>query len=158
MRQAPHQLVITGYASLFGQRDGAGDLVRRGAFARSLARRRASGVAMLWQHDPAKPIGVWTNLAEDARGLRVTGRLLPDVALSREAAALVAAGALSGLSIGFRALKTAGGVGRRAGQPTRTLVEIDLWEVSLVTFPQVEGARLRLLPSSSHPIPSRRPQ
>lgn len=138
-------LAITGYACLFGQRDGAGDLIRRGAFAKSLARRGAGGIAMLWQHDPSSPIGTWVHAAEDARGLRVTGRLLPDVARSREAAALVAAGALSGLSIGFRAVKALrGSVGR-----TRTLIEIDLWEVSLVTFPQVEGARARLLKSKS---------
>ncbi|MEJ8473950.1 HK97 family phage prohead protease [Roseibium algae] len=154
MSAAP-SLVIAGYASLFAQRDGAGDVVRRGAFSRSLVRRGISGIAMLWQHDPSRPIGVWTHMAEDARGLKVVGRLLPDVACSREAAALVSAGALTGLSIGFRAVKALRGTGSQIrkstsgpiGASVRTLVEIDLWEVSLVTFPQVEGARVRLLKS-----------
>ncbi|WP_417667355.1 HK97 family phage prohead protease [Roseibium sp.] len=138
-------VAITGYASLFGQRDGAGDIVRPGAFRATLARRRARGIAMLWQHDPFRPIGMWTGMAEDHRGLRVTGRLLQSVAQGREAAALIAAGALTGLSIGFKARKARRG---RDGR-SRILFDIDLWEVSLVTFPQVEGARVRLLTNSS---------
>ncbi|WP_417684653.1 HK97 family phage prohead protease [Roseibium sp.] len=143
-------LFLSGYASLFGQRDGAGDIIRPGAFKGSLARRGARGIAMLWQHDPSAPIGIWTHMAEDRRGLKVRGRLLPGVARGREAAALVAAGALTGLSIGFRALKARRqSDGRGRGGHSRILFDIDLWEVSLVTFPQVDGARVRLLTGPS---------
>ena len=127
--------MIAGYASVFGARDRGGDRVMPGAFAASLAQGRK--VRMLWQHDPAQPIGVWEELREDARGLYVKGRLLPDVAKGREALSLVAAGALDGLSIGYRttrARKTEGG--------GRELAEVDLWEVSLVTFPMLEDARV----------------
>ncbi|MFD1912140.1 HK97 family phage prohead protease [Halodurantibacterium flavum] len=130
--------VIEGYASLFGQRDQGGDVVERGAYAGSLAELAAGRrrVKMLWQHDPAQPIGIWDEVREDDRGLFVRGRLLPEVAKGREAAALVAAGALDGLSIGYRvarAEKTAGG---------RRLLTLDLWEVSLVTFPMLATARV----------------
>ncbi len=161
---AMRAVTIAGYASLFSRRDASGDLIRRGAFSTSLARRGARGVAMLWQHDPSCPIGVWTHMSEDAHGLRVVGELLPDVVLGREAATLVAAGAVTGLSIGFRALKARREAGRLPshGHPGpagggRTLFDIDLWEVSLVTFPQVDGARVRLLPPRS-PASPRRPQ
>lgn len=129
---------ISGYASLFGLRDKGGDTVLPGAYSASLARLSAKGarVAMLWQHDPAQPIGLWDEVREDARGLYVKGRLLPDVARAREAAALLAAGALDGLSIGYRTLRAEKQAGGRA------LVELDLWEVSLVTFPMQPEARL----------------
>lgn len=130
---------IEGYASLFNQRDRGGDTVMPGAYAGALKRLVAAGgrVRMLWQHDPAQPIGVWDEVLEDARGLRVKGRLLPDVARAREAAALIAAGALDGLSIGYRTL-------RAAPDPAggRRLLELDLWEVSLVTFPMLTVARV----------------
>ncbi|MCC1481456.1 HK97 family phage prohead protease [Roseibaca sp. Y0-43] len=130
---------IAGYASVFGQRDRGGDTVVAGAYAGSLARLAAAGekVRMLWQHDPAQPIGIWDEVREDAVGLYVKGRLLPDVARAREAQALLAAGAVDGLSIGYRTLraeKLPGG-GRR-------LIELDLWEVSLVTFPMQSTARI----------------
>ncbi len=130
---------ITGYASLFGTPDQSGDVVMPGAYAASLAALAASGrrVKMLWQHDPTQPIGIWDEVREDGRGLWVRGRVLPDVARGREAMALIGAGALDGLSIGYRtkrAERLAGG-GRR-------LHEIDLWEVSLVTFPMLAQARV----------------
>ena len=130
--------VIAGYASLFDVADQGGDQVAAGAYAASLARLKAEGrsVKMLWQHDPARPIGVWDEVREDARGLYVKGRLLSDVAQAREAMALVEAGAIDGLSIGYRTKQaTKEGAGRR-------LVEVDLWEVSLVTFPMLPEARV----------------
>ncbi len=130
---------IEGYASLFGQRDRGGDTVLPGAYAGALARLEAAGgrVRMLWQHDATQPIGVWDEVVEDARGLRVKGRLLQDVARAREAAVLIAAGALDGLSIGYRTLRAESDP--RGG---RRLVELDLWEVSLVTFPMLTVARV----------------
>lgn len=132
------EVVVEGYASVFGLADQGGDTVEPGAYAASLARlaRRGGRIKMLWQHDPAQPIGVWDEVREDARGLFVRGRLLPDVARGREAAALIAAGAIEGLSIGYRTRRAAPqGKGRR-------LTELDLWEVSLVTFPMLPEARV----------------
>lgn len=132
-------VVIEGYASLFGSEDRGGDVVAPGAYKACLTRLATDRrqVKMLWQHDPAQPIGVWDEVREDAVGLHVKGRLLPDVTRAREAQALLAAGAVDGLSIGYRTLraeKLPGG-GRR-------LLELDLWEVSLVTFPMQSGARI----------------
>lgn len=150
-RQAPCAGLIRGYASLFGGIDLAGDRIEPGAFARSLGRRGAVGIRMLWQHDPGRPIGVWTAVGEDAKGLRVEGRLALQTAGGREAFGLIEAGAVDGLSIGFRTRRAASGredgAGRRlAGTGLqavrRRLLEIDLWEISVVTFPMQERARV----------------
>lgn len=130
--------IIEGYASLFGVADTGGDIVMAGAFARSLMKRGAAGVKMLWQHQPAEPIGVWTSIVEDARGLKVVGRLDLSVARAREALSLMRGGAIDGLSIGFRALRAA--TDRSSG--VRRLHEVDLWEVSVVTFPMLTQARI----------------
>lgn len=142
-----HGPLISGYASLFNVEDGAGDRVVPGAFRKSLTGRSISRIAMLWQHDQSRPIGRWEQIYEDRRGLRVVGRLVMDTALGREAAALMKAGALSGLSIGFQARKARRPL-NKSNRNTRLLTEIDLWEISLVTFPQADGARARLLTST----------
>lgn len=131
--------VIEGYASLFGLTDQGGDAVMPGAFSASLARLAAKGgkVRMLWQHDPARPIGVWDEIREDAQGLWVKGRLLSEVAQAREAAVLIEAGAIDGLSIGYRTIRA-----ERDGKDRRILAEVDLWEVSLVTFPMLPEAKV----------------
>ena len=131
--------VIEGYASLFGDRDRGGDIVETGAYAASLKRLAEEGrqVKMLWQHDPAQPIGVWDEVREDAKGLYVKGRLLEQVARAREAAALIAEGAIDGLSIGYRTVKAV-----RNDKGRRLLQELELWEVSLVTFPMLPSARV----------------
>ena len=131
--------VIEGYASRFGLPDHGGDIVAKGAFAASLARLAARGdkVRMLWQHDPTKPIGVWDEIREDATGLWVKGRLLSEVTLAREAATLIEAGAIDGLSIGYRTIRA-----EKDRQGRRVLNEVELWEVSLVTFPMLPEAKL----------------
>ena len=130
---------ISGYASLFGAADQGGDVVERGAYAASLKAVTAAGrsIKMLWQHDPAQPIGVWDEVREDERGLWVKGRILDSVAKGREAAALIAAGAIDGLSIGYRTVKSA-----KNSKGQRLLSELELWEVSLVTFPMLPSARV----------------
>ena len=143
--QLPHPVQLTdgarieGYASLFGQPDQGGDLVQRGAYAKSLQALARDGrrVKMLWQHDPAQPIGIWDAAFEDARGLYVKGRLLDGVAKAEEARALIEAGAIDGLSIGYRTLRA-----ERDAKSRRVLTEVELWEVSLVTFPMLPTARL----------------
>ena len=125
-----------GYASLFAVADGAGDVVQPGAFAQSLKRRPPAKVRMLYQHLAGAPLGVWETIAEDARGLYVRGRLNPEVQQAQDVASLIAQGALNGLSIGFRAIRARRITGRRL------LTEIDLWEISIVTFPLLEGSEV----------------
>ena len=131
--------VIEGYASRFGLPDQGGDIVAKGAFGASLARLAAKGdkVRMLWQHDPTQPIGVWDEIREDETGLWVKGRLLSEVALAREAATLIDAGAIDGLSIGYRTVRA-----EKDQKGRRVLTEVELWEVSLVTFPMLPEAKL----------------
>jgi HK97 family phage prohead protease len=125
-----------GYASLFGVPDNAGDVVAPGAFTKSLARRGLDRVRMLYQHFAHEPIGVWEVLREDARGLYVRGRLTTDIERGRDVLALLKDGALNGLSIGFKTQRAR----RDAPTGTRVLLEIELWEVSVVTFPLLPGS------------------
>ncbi len=131
--------VVEGYASLFGVPDQGGDIVEPGAYRASLEAMRRGGrrVRFLWQHDPAEPIGIWEELREDGRGLRVRGRILTGLRRGAEALELIRAGAIDGLSIGYRVRKA-----RRDEAGRRRLIEVELWEVSLVTFPMLPGARL----------------
>lgn len=130
--------VFEGYASLFDQPDLGRDVVVRGAFSASLARRGAAGVRMLWQHDPAEPVGRWLSIVEDARGLKVRGQLNLAVARAREIRSLLLDGGIDGLSIGFRVERA------RTDKATglRRLEKLDLWEISLVTFPMLPAARV----------------
>jgi HK97 family phage prohead protease len=127
-----------GYASLFNREDLGHDVIAPGAFRESLKNRGAARIKMLFQHDPAEPIGVWDEIREDARGLYVRGRLMTAVAKAREVLALMRAGALDGLSIGFKAVKAR----RDAASGIRRLEKVDLWEISVVTFPMLPGARV----------------
>ena len=130
---------VEGYASVFGVADQGGDVVLPGAYAASLKRMGSEGrrVKMLWQHDPSQPLGVWDEVREDGHGLWVKGRVLTDLARGREAAALLAAGAIDGLSIGYRTIRA-----DRDAKGRRLLAEVELWEVSLVTFPMLPEARV----------------
>lgn len=133
---------LHGYASIFGVPDQQGDIVRQGAFRASLDALHRAGrrVKFLWQHDPATPIGVWSEVREDARGLMVTGEILSGVTRGQDAIQLMRAGAIDGLSIGYRTIRAE--PNRETGG--RILTEIDLWEVSLVTFPMLPAARAML--------------
>lgn len=123
-----------GYASMFGNVDRTMDIVERGAFAKSLGSGRK--IKMLWQHDMSQPIGVWDEISEDERGLFVKGRLLKDVRKGAEAMALLRAGAIDSMSIGYRTIEAV----PEAGGRVRKLVEVELHEISLVTFPANERA------------------
>ncbi len=131
---------VEGYGSVFGVRDSYDDVIAAGAFQASLAAHKKAGTmpAMLWQHDSGKPIGVWTDMVEDSKGLRIKGQLALDTVLGKEAHALLKMGALNGLSIGFVSKQWA----YDRETDIRTLTEIDLWEVSLVTFPANGAARV----------------
>lgn len=125
---------IAGYASVFDVPDHGRDVVRRGAFARAI--QAAGGVPLLWQHDAKRPIGRIETLKEDSRGLRVIAKIADGSAAGAEAAALLKAGALNGLSFGYRVR------GHRDGAKHRELTDLDLLEVSLVTFPMQPLARV----------------
>ncbi len=141
--------VFEGYASVFNRQDLGRDVVLPGAFRRSLLARGTAGVRMLFQHDPNEPIGVWEKIHEDARGLYVRGRLMVEVRKGREVLSLMRAGAIDGLSIGFRVEQ--GVRSRRTG--LRRLSRIDLWEVSVVTFPMLPEARIAHVKSRPVKVP-----
>lgn len=134
---------IDGYGSVFGLLDRGGDIVMPGAFKASL-RARKGGVPMLWQHDPSIVIGIWTDIAEDEKGLKISGQLVMDVPQAAVARALIKAGALKGLSIGYRTQDYE--IDRTTG--ARRLKKVDLWEVSLVTFPMLPEAQITGVKSS----------
>lgn len=120
---------VTGYASKFGIRDQGGDIVVKGAFAGNTRKPK-----MLLQHDPAQVIGVWDVVQEDSDGLYVEGRINLGSTLGKDVHSNLEFGAIDGMSIGYRAkdaVKTAAG---------RELRQIDLWEVSFVTFPMLPEA------------------
>lgn len=128
-----------GYASTFGNVDRGGDIVEAGAFAKTLT-KGAGKIKMLFQHDPAQPLGKWLDAKEDKRGLFVKGKLNLEVQRAKEVLALMRDGAIDSMSIGFRTIKQAVG-----DKPNvyRKLLEVDLWEISLVTFPMNDKALVR---------------
>lgn len=136
LKEVSDEGVFEGYASKFGDRDQGGDTVIRGAFKNSLRSRKANGIKMLWQHDPSYPIGVWDEVSEDSKGLYVKGRLLTSVSKAKETYELMKAGVIDGLSIGYRTIKAL----RDDATGERQLKELDLWEISLVTFPMLQSA------------------
>jgi HK97 family phage prohead protease len=137
---------IEGYGSVFDVLDSYGDRIAAGAFKASLAEHKAAGTmpAMLWQHDATLPIGVWTEMSEDDRGLKVRGRIVMETERGRETHWLLKAGAVTGLSIGFMSKEWE----YDAKTDVRTLTEVDLWEVSLVTFPANGKARVTSVKSA----------
>lgn len=122
-----------GYASVFGAVDRGADVVERGAFARSLSERKPK---MLWQHNIREVIGSWEEVKEDDYGLYVKGRLFTDLPRGAEAMTLLREGEIDRMSIGYM-VKEATEEGR-----TRKLTDLDLFEVSLVTFPMLDAARV----------------
>jgi HK97 family phage prohead protease len=145
---------VEGYASLFGEIDQARDMVMAGAFAATLRQRSVQRIPMLFQHDPSEPVGVWLELREDHRGLYARGRLIPEVARGRELLSLLRAGAIDGLSIGFRTVK--GRIDPKTR--VRALLAVDLWEISIVTFPLLAGARVRAVKQAAASSQACRPQ
>lgn len=129
---------FAGYASVFGRLDEGGDIVMPGAFRKSLRLRGKHRVKMLFQHDPKEVVGTWDKIVEDGFGLFVEGRLVPEVPRAEALRRLIARGAVDGLSIGFRTVKAT----RDGPRDHRKLWEVDLWEISIVTFPMMDLARI----------------
>ena len=151
MKSVADDGAFEGYASLFGRQDLGRDIVMPGAFHETLAARGPSGVRMLFQHNPAEPIGIWETLAEDAKGLFARGRIMATVTRAREVLALMRAGAIDGLSIGFRTVKAH----RDRTRGVRRIEKVDLWEISIVTFPLLPEARIATV--KARPFASRQP-
>lgn len=137
-----------GHGSVFNNEDSYGDVVVPGAFQKSLEEHRQAGTlpAMLWQHDPAQPIGTYSEMREDAKGLYVKGQLLLDIPQARAVHAMLKARAIRGLSIGFVTR------GWEWKEDVRIVKDVDLWEVSLVTFPANKAAGVDDV-KNSHAIP-----
>ena len=129
---------FAGYASVFSKLDEGGDIVMLGAFKKSLGLRGRHRIKMLFQHDPKEPIGTWDEVAEDDYGLHVVGRLVGEVPRADALRRLIARGAVDGLSIGFRTVKAS----RQGPGGLRRLHEVDLWEISIVTFPMMDLAHI----------------
>jgi HK97 family phage prohead protease len=132
--------VVEGYGSLFNLMDQGADIMLPGAFKASLAdwKRKKSVIPMLWQHDPSMPIGVWPDVVEDDKGLKVAGELILDVPQATIARVLLKKKAIKGLSIGYRTVDYE--IDRTTG--ARRLKKVDLWEISLVTFPMLPEAQI----------------
>ena len=141
----PATVMVSGYASVFSKPDLSGDRVMRGAFAASLLSLAGRPLPMLFGHETVEPIGIWDRVVEDGRGLFVAGRIMTGNARADRIANLVAEGALSGLSIGYRVKRS-----QRRANGGRDLTELDLWEVSIVAFPMLRDARLSVTQSHHH--------
>ena len=134
--------VFSGYASIFGNEDQGNDIVQKGAFTKSLTQRPAPKVKMLFQHKTDEPIGVFEKIYEDQKGLYVQGRLAMKTQKGKETYELLKMGALDGMSIVFKADPQKQGYNENK-RGVRTLKEVDLMEISLVTFPMNEQAMVQ---------------
>ncbi|WP_303674798.1 HK97 family phage prohead protease [Vampirovibrio chlorellavorus] len=132
-----------GYGSIFGNIDADGDVIEPGAFGKSLMNHKTSNTqpALLWMHDPYNPVGRYLEVREDSRGLYVKGQLILESSQGRDAYALLKGGAINGLSIGYVPKEWE----FDRAQKARKLKEVDLWEVSLVTFPANSMARVMVV-------------
>lgn len=137
---------VEGYGSVFGVKDSYADVIQKGAFINSISEHKQAKTmpAMLWQHDAGQPIGIWTDMTEDANGLKLSGKLAMETVKGKEAHALLKMGAINGLSIGFMTKQSS--YDEKA--EIRTLTEVELWEVSLVTFPANTKARVTQVKSA----------
>ena len=133
--------MFEGYGSVFGNKDLGNDVIEKGAFTKSIKRRTNKGVKLLYQHKSDMPIGVFDEIKEDDHGLVVKGRLALKTQAGAEAYELLKMGALDGLSIGFKINPSEVSYDRRANK--RIIKEVDLMEVSLVTFPMNPQATVR---------------
>lgn len=139
--------VFEGYASVFNEVDQGGDITVRGCFAASLQNRPAERVRMLFQHDPSQVIGKWLSLVEDDRGLRVKGKLSMGLDQARQVYVMMKDELIGGLSIGYRTKRFDYDVNNE----TRKLLEVDLMEISAVTFPMLESATISAVKSGVMP-------
>ena len=142
--------VFTGYGSIFGNKDLGNDIVVEGAFAKSIGKKGARAVKLLYQHRQDEPIGVFDEIIEDRRGLKVKGRLAMGTQRGREVYELMKLGALDGLSIGYRVDPK--GVDYDEKGKRRYLKSVDLMEISAVTFPMNPRARVQAVKGADRTV------
>lgn len=131
-KQCDDQGIVSGYASVFSVQDRHNDCIQYGAFRESIINHYSNNqIKLLWQHQQDKPIGVFNLIAEDKYGLYIEAKLLLGIQKAREAYDLLKSGAINGLSIGYTPLEYE----FDENSQTRMLTKVDLWEISLVTFP-----------------------
>lgn len=140
----PNDRTVEGWASTFGNKDSYSDIIVPGAFAATLKERMPK---MLWQHDSGELIGVWDTATETPQGLYVKGRFA-DTARGNEAYTLAKMGALDSMSIGYSTIDAS----YDYDTGVRTLKQLDLWEVSLVTFPANDQARITTVKAMAEDI------
>jgi HK97 family phage prohead protease len=144
VKQLSEEGVLAGYASVFDVRDSQQDIITRGAFTETI-RNRTHEIKLLWQHDMREPIGTIDVLKEDARGLYMEARLfITQVARAKEAYHLIKTGVVQGLSIGYSPTRYR----MDAVTRTRIIAQLDLWEISLVTFPANPHAQITVVKSA----------
>ncbi|PIR39583.1 MAG: HK97 family phage prohead protease [Alphaproteobacteria bacterium CG11_big_fil_rev_8_21_14_0_20_39_49] len=135
---------FSGYASVFNVVDSQNDIIANGAFKRCLERKKDS-IKLLWQHKLDEPIGVFESLYEDSHGLFVKGRLLLDIKRAKEAYSLLKSGAINGMSIGYSVVSAS----YYEDNGVRIIEDVDLFEISLVTFPANENATITSVKSAT---------
>lgn len=135
--EEPLVATIEGYASIYDDADLNGDIVKRGAFSRSLAKKPPDQIRMLYQHASQTPLGRWMHMEEDEIGLYVIGELFLDAPTAAEVYTMLRGGALDGFSIGYRVIEA-----DRFKKGGRKIRRADLWEISVVTFPMAPRARV----------------
>ncbi len=134
-----------GYALTYGNKDDGGDICIKGCATSSLRKRPANKVKMLWQHDPLHVIGKWNDLVDDEKGLLAKGQLFMDVQKAREVFAILKGGGIDGLSIGYRAEDHE----YDKATDARLLKQIDVLEISVVTFAMNPEATITMVKSAS---------
>ena len=133
--ETPNTIRFAGYAAIFDRIDRGGDIIRRGAFG---VFPEGQSLPLLWQHDPLRRIGRVDLVREDRRGLRVIGTVSTATRAGREAAAMLTRAGVKGLSFGYRVKQT-------VGEQPRELLDLEVAEISLVTAPMQELARVHLV-------------
>ena len=142
--------MFSGYASIFGNKDLGNDVVVQGAFQKSIRAKGARKIKMLFQHDTKEPIGVYTKVREDAQGLYVEGKLAMQTQKGREVYELMKMGAIDGLSVGYRV--DAKGYSYDDRGKKRYLKQVDLMEISAVTFPMNPKARVNAVKAEERTV------
>jgi hypothetical protein len=144
------QGMFSGYGSIFNNKDLGNDVVMKGAFAQSIGRKGAKAVKLLYQHKQDEPIGVFDEIIEDNRGLKVKGRLAMGTQRGREVYELMKMGAIDGLSIGYRVEPK--GYEYDEKRKRRYLKSVDLMEISAVTFPMNPRARIQAVKGAERTV------
>ena len=144
------QGMFSGYGSIFNNKDLGNDVVMQGAVAQSIGRKGAKAVKLLYQHKQDEPIGIFDEIIEDRKGLKVKGRLAMGTQRGREVYELMKMGAIDGLSIGYRVEPK--GYHYDEKRKRRYLKSVDLMEISAVTFPMNPRARIQAVKGAERTV------